>query len=255
MRGWLTAAWGAALFLFVSSADASSVTYTFSGTATASAGQFAGDANAAVSGTFTIDFGAGPQLVGGVIGSPSGWNSTTFGGDAYGKALPTSLILTATVNVGSYSYSTPAISDGGLLNGGVHSQLDATAGCNGTCGYAYTMDALHYYHDPSGSTFSNGQYFSSEGVVLSLASSTLNWGADGLPMVPGTGLAAALASPLVGSAAPLGTAYLTLTDGSVLNLNVTTLTGPVSAVPLPASAWFLSSGLLGLVCLGRRRRT
>lgn len=252
MRIPMAAILAAALTLAGSSAVASSTTYLFSATASSASGQFSSAANA-VSGTFTIDLGVGAQNVGGVIGSPTGWNSSTLGGDVYGTPLPSSLIVTASVNVGGINYSTPAINDGGTLNGGVHAQVDATAGCNGTCGYAYTVDSLHYYHDPNGQTFGNGQYFSSAGFSLSLSSSTLNWGADGLPTVPATGLFAAVAPSPAGTVVPLGSAVLSLTDGSVLNLDVLSVTALTSAVPLSPSAWFLGSGLLGILGLARRR--
>ncbi|HEX9139032.1 MAG TPA: hypothetical protein VF848_04535, partial [Steroidobacteraceae bacterium] len=166
-------------------ANATAQTYDFSGTVTASKGATYGlfPAGTNVCGTYTIDFAASPQNVGGVIGSPAGWNSTTAGGPIYGTSEPLSLIFSSTLSA-PVSYATAAIGSpmGNLADMGINSQLQGLAGCNGSCGYTYVASEIHYVTG-TGTTGNNG-VTAEAGTTSSFdfARPTLNWDSNGLPI-------------------------------------------------------------------------
>lgn len=210
-------------------ASASTLTYTFTGVVTSASGTFAtydgasviGDA---VKGTYIFNYGAAipSQSSGGTPGS-SGWNSVSeFPGNfPSGGSLSALLVFTSTAQVvgTNISYAT-------FLPG---TGFDIGSNAGGNNGNLF--QATEIANQASGgtqSTFDTDAYDSNGGPVYPTSS-------------------------------PPGSAFghfAVTTGGStnVLSYDITSISPP-SPVPLPASAWLMLSGVIGLGAMARKRRT
>jgi hypothetical protein len=87
-------------------ATASAVTYDFTGTVAGSSGIYC-SAGASITGSFTIDTGAGiPAQTTGTIGSiTTAWSDHAFGGTAFGTTAPSSLVFAIPLSSGGVTYA------------------------------------------------------------------------------------------------------------------------------------------------------
>jgi hypothetical protein len=211
-------------------ASASTLTYTFTGVVTSASGAFAtydgvsviGDA---VKGTYIFNYGAAiPSQSSGTPGS-STWSSVSdFPGNfPSGGSLSALLVFTSTAQVvgTNISYAT--------FPPGTGFDIGSNAGGNNGNAFSATEQANQANGGDTQSTFETDAYDSKGGPVYPTSS-------------------------------PLGTAFghfAVTTGGSttnVLSYDITSISPP-SPVPLPASAWLMLSGVIGLGAMARKRRT
>jgi hypothetical protein len=113
----ITRCLAAMLFAGPMVADADSVTYTFTGTVTSATGIYASAGNS-VSGTYTIDVGAGIPSQSSPVSTANQWAIQGHGGTVYGSGspLPNAFVFSSTLNGGGgLFYSSPPIGDAGEL--------------------------------------------------------------------------------------------------------------------------------------------
>jgi hypothetical protein len=219
-------------------ASANTLTYTFTGVVTGASGGFltydgvsvVGDT---VTGTYVFDYAAALPGVG-TYGTPgiSAWSSTAdFPGNfPVGGSLSGNLVFTSTAQVvgTTISYATTAPSPGYDIGS------SATGYNNGGSEFAAQEIADQATPGLTSSSFviggmTPGQVFDSSGGPVYPPS---------LPLGAGSG------SFQVEIGAVVSTVGYAITSIS-----------PPSPVPLPASAWLILSGVIGLGAIARRRRT
>jgi hypothetical protein len=211
-------------------ASASTLTYTFTGVVTAAEGAFAtfdgvsviGDA---VTGTYIFNYGAAiPSQSSGTPGS-SAWSSVSdFPGTfPSGGSLSALLVFTSTAQVvgTNISYATFPPSTG----------YDIGSNAGGNNGNLFqATEIANQAGGGTQSTFETDAYDSNGGPVYPTSS-------------------------------PAGSAFghfaVTTPASSTMNVLAYDITSisPPSAVPLPASAWLMLSGVIGLGAMARKRRT
>jgi hypothetical protein len=201
-------------------AFAASVTYDFTGTVTYASGSYASTDGTTITGTYTINVANGvPSQSALPVSLTSLWYSQENSGTDYSPPIPSNsaYVFSSTAKVGAFSYQTSAIP-------GAFNSISYVQG--------YPTDYLGAeQQNPTSSSYGTSyfQLNNSSGNPYSIA---------GLPVFSG---------------ATTGSGYFETTGGSIngaVDYNITSLT----AVPLPASAWLLLSGLVGVGAMARKRR-
>jgi hypothetical protein len=202
-------------------AFAGSVTYDFTGTVAYATGGYSSVADGtAITGTYTINVANGvlsQSLL--PVSLTSSWYSRENSGTFYSLPSNSLYVFSSTANVGAFSYQTSAVP-------GAYLSYSLVEGANS--GLTYEG---HEVQSPT-STSSGISYFQ-------LVNSSGNpYSINGLPVFSG---------------ATTGSGDFETTGGSIngtVYYNITSLT----AVPLPASAWLMLSGLIGVGVMARKRR-
>jgi hypothetical protein len=221
-------------------ASASTLTYTFTGIVTNVQGSFTTQAaiGDTITGTYTFDYAAAiPSQSSGTPGDGSppngpGWQSySNYAGGSFpaGASLSDNLVFTSTAQVvgTTVSYATTAPGPGNNI--GSH----AVGFDNGGSEFA----ASEIANQATGLTNSS---FGIGGITPGQV-----FDANGGPVLP--------ASLPYGSGSGDFQVQVGAID-SVISYDITSISPP-SPVPLPASAWLMLSGIIGLGVMTRRRRT
>jgi hypothetical protein len=204
-------------------AFAASVTYDFTGTTTSASGDYASIADGTtITGTYTINVANGvPSQSVLPVSLTSAWSIHEYSGTAYSIPSNSAYVFSSTANVGAFSYQTSAI-PGAYASGSI--VLGANAG------------SVYIGQETQFTTSTLTSYGISD---VDLTNTSGNpYTIDGLPVFSG---------------ATAGSGYFTTGGGSIngeVMYNITSLT----AVPLPAAAWLLLSGLVGVGVMARKRR-
>jgi hypothetical protein len=210
-------------FLLAEPSWAAPVTYQFDGTVFSASGIYSSEAvGAAVTGTYTIDFENAVASQGiGIIGSTaSNWTAQAQSGSAYANGLLSQpLVFSSTLQGGAVSYSTTSVGSNDYANNSF-----ITGGPSNW--EAYELVAL-----TSGNNYTTSQ------VVLDGAN--YPYSSTGLPNFDGATAVGSIEADVNGSI-------------SLLAYKVTTL-NELSTVPLPSAAWFMISGLAGILVWARRK--
>jgi hypothetical protein len=196
-------------------ANASAVTYDYTGIIYESAGAYAALDGTVVTGTATFNLTAPTTSSSGTVGS-SFWYLQTAGGPLASTTIPVALVFSSTGQFGTFSYSS------GCSAGSYYcfSNVEGTSGDLINREYSYPTSALVQ------SESDLDLYPVSGNVYLS----------NGLPDP-----SAALSASSYGYICTAGCANYVYFDDITL-----------TAVPLPATAWLLLSALGGLGLIGRR---
>lgn len=212
-----------ALLVGTVAANATAVTYDFTGTVTAASGIYA-SAGTTVTGTYTFDVSAAnPSQSSGTVGDTSNpWISGAYGGAVFSSTTPGSLVFATTLDSGGVSYS--------VTSPGSSGSDSFLAGLPNTDDYA--AEDIEYAAART--------YVFSRIDLVGNSAATAPFDADGLPVlskaITNTGT---LYSEVSG--APNGELVYTITS--------------LTPVPLPASVWLLLSALGGMGLLAQRAAT
>jgi hypothetical protein len=218
---WLTAL---ALLVGPVAANATAVTYDFTGNVTGASGIYA-SAGATVTGTYTIDVGAGNASQSVLpVSFSSVWYSQAYGGTVYGPPTPSSLVFASTLSSGGVTYGNTTPSSAGS-----DSSVEGNAS-SGTLPNSYVAEDVEYSN--------SNDYVESYFRLYGGTGAGAPFDASGLPVFSNaTSNSGALTSDNLGLV-------------SQLTYTITSL----APVPLPASAWLLLSGLVGVGVMARKRR-
>jgi hypothetical protein len=217
---------GLALLVGPVAANATAVTYDFTGNVTGASGIYA-SAGATVTGTYTIDVGAGnPSQSVLPVSFSSNWYSQALGGTAYGGPTPSSLVFASTLSSGGVTYSNTTPSSAGS-DSLVEGFVDRGSG---------TLPNTYFADDAESSNSNNS--VQSDFRLYGGTGADAPFDASGLPVF----------SNATSNSGTLESDNLGLV--SQLTYTITSL----APVPLPASAWLLLSGLVGVGVMARKRR-
>ena len=213
----------AALMAGPLAANASAVTYDFTGVVTSATGAYA-SAGATVSGTYTFDIGAGiPSQSSFPVSYTSYWYSQAGGGQyGGGGAVPSALVFSSVLTSGGISYSSTLPSSFGSVSDVYDYNENSYTGEDAE----YTSIGAYVY--------SNLQLYGGYGPPAA------PFDANGLPIV---------ANATSGKTGELST---NVGQGGQLDYTITSLT--VAPVPLPAAGWLFVGGLSGLGAFARKKR-
>jgi len=203
------------------------VTYDFTGTVIGASGIYS-SAGTSVTGTYTIDVGAGfPSQSTLPVSFTSIWASLAYGGTNYGTTAPSALVFASTLMSGgvSYSNSTPSsVGSNSFVEGFPESGTVPNGYAGGDTESPDSTDSVYSSFELIGGTGTSAPFDANGLPIFANASS-------------GTGV---LNSSVAGSTGTLAYTISSLT--------------PASPVPLPAALPLLLFGLGGLGALVRRNR-
>jgi len=202
-------------------ANATAVTFDFTGTVADATGTYSSLVGSAITGTFTIDFANGTLAPnGGPIGSTGeiGWGSQEIGGSYYGSPTGPGLVFSSTATVGALVYSSGPASP--FLN---------SSSVEGVWGF---FDDYYFVASENQETSAAASTGTGSGFTLNSARPDYPFTSNGLPVLTSDSISAT------------GGFY---TDGNAnsLGYNITSLTP--APVPLPGALWLMLSGLGVLV--------
>jgi hypothetical protein len=231
----ISLAGAAILVLGCGTALADSVTYDWTGVVTSSTGAYGSiAAGTVVSGTYTINIGNGnPAFNIGTISTSQPWVVENKGGAHQGLPVQTGGAVFSSTLVGTgvnYASSTN-------FSLGSRSSAADLVSFGKITGYQATESA--------DSSFTNTSNYVQSGSTLNLTGPSSFSGA-GLPLF----LFATAASGFIEQ----DSVKNNVDTSSELFYRINTMT-EVAAVPLPATAWLMIGGLVGLGSLARKRRT
>lgn len=209
---------------------ADSVTYDFAGTVTSASGVYSSAAST-VSGTFTVDYRAAiPSQSTGTVGSTSGlWSAASSGGSYYGTATPAQFVFSSKLSSGgiSYAFAPSSVYSYSQING--NNDLLQNSG----------------NWDAHAGVYTNGPNSYLENDIALVSNTSVPFDANGLPVFSNVTSQQNELLDVVNDGVVAGQLQYTITSLSVAS----------SPVPLPASAWLLLSGGVGIGTMIRKRRT
>jgi hypothetical protein len=209
-------------------ANASTVTFDFTGTVTSATGIYSSVAvGTSISGTYVINIAnanaSGSILP--VVTSPTtqaSWQLGEVTGSSFGTPPSPAYVFSSTANVAGFSYSTSAVPGTDLSDTKVSGAVNPTIDSDFSAG--------------EGNVFTSGSQSSSNLDLEARPGDPVPWTSAGLPNF-------SLADSFAGGTFAMG-------FSNQVNFNITSMT----PVPLPGSAWLMLSGLLCFGSLTVKRR-